>query len=115
MLKLFLRYEKKLDMAKKFGIKKGFISGFMTGCLQLVPNLAYALGFWYGWTLTEQKDPITGESNYSVGTLFLVFLNVIIGVFTLGNAGPLIGTIASARAAGYEVFKIIHRVIFLLI
>ena len=32
------------------------------------------------------------------------------GIYTLGNAAPLVGTIASARAAGYEVFNIIHRV-----
>ena len=60
--------------------------------------------------MTEERDPITGESNYSVGTIVLVFFNLIIGIFTLGNAGPLISTIATARAAGYEVFNIINRV-----
>ena len=65
----------------------------------------------YGWTLTEQRDPITtGETQYTVGTIFLVLFNIITGVFTLGNAGPLVGTIAAARAAGYEVFNIILRV-----
>jgi ATP-binding cassette subfamily B (MDR/TAP) protein 1 len=61
--------------------------------------------------LTEERDPITGQSNYSVGKVLLVFFNIIIGIFTLGNAGPLVSTIATARAAGYEVFNIIHRVI----
>ena len=40
------RYEKKLDLAKSYGIKKGFINGLMMGFLWLVMNLAYALGFW---------------------------------------------------------------------
>ena len=40
----------------------------------------------------------------------LVFLSVVIGVFSLGNAGPLIGNIANARGAAYKVFDIIDRV-----
>ena len=100
------------------------------GFLWLVMNMSYALGFWlvlrwsrfifkviynllllrYGWTLTEQRDPITGEAQYTVGTILLVFFNIIIGIFTLGHAAPLVGTLASSRAAGFEVFNIIHRV-----
>ena len=40
----------------------------------------------------------------------LVFLSVVIGVFSLGNAGPLIGNIANARGTAYKVFDIIDRV-----
>lgn len=40
----------------------------------------------------------------------LVFLSVVIGVFSLGNAGPLLGNIANARGAAYKVFDIIDRV-----
>ena len=65
--------------------------------------------------MTEERDPVTGEPSYSIGKILLVFFNIIIGVFTLGNAGPLVGTIANARAAGYEVFNIIHRVIIVFI
>lgn len=38
------RYETRLDDAKKYGIKKGFINGAMMGFLWLVVNGAYALG-----------------------------------------------------------------------
>ena len=38
------RYEVRLDDAKKYGIKKGFINGAMLGFLWLVINGAYALG-----------------------------------------------------------------------
>ena len=41
-----LRYEKKLDLAKSYGIKKGFINGIMMGFLWCIINMAYALGFW---------------------------------------------------------------------
>lgn len=105
-----LRYEKRLEQAKAYGIKKGFLNGAMMGFLWLTINGSYALGFWYGWTLTEQIDPVTKKSEYSIGNVLLVFFNIIIGVFSLGNAGPLAGTLASARAAAYEVHKIIDRV-----
>lgn len=44
------------------------------GFLWLVINSSYALGFWYGWSLTENKDPITGQAEYTVGKIVLVFL-----------------------------------------
>jgi ATP-binding cassette subfamily B (MDR/TAP) protein 1 len=96
------RYESRLNEAMSYGIRKGVINGAMMGFLWLVINSAYALGFWYGWKLTE-------DENITVGTILLVFFNIIIGVFSLGNAGPLIGTIASARSAAFEIFKIIDR------
>lgn len=104
------RYEVKLEDAKRFGIKKSIINGSMIGFLWLVINSAYALGFWYGWTLTRNLDS-NGQPEYTVGKILLVFFSIIIGVFSLGNAGPFIGTLATARAAAYEVFQIIDRVI----
>ena len=83
----------------------------MLGFLWLIINLGYTLGFWYGWSLTEKINPETGKSDYSVGKILLVFFNIIIGVFSLGSAGPVFGNIATARAAAFEVFKIIDRVI----
>ena len=72
--------------------------------------LAYALGFWYGWTLTKKDS--SGESEYTVGRIILVFFSIIMGVFSLGNAAPYVSTLAMARAAAYEVYKIIDRVSF---
>nr|QUF59436.1 ATP-binding cassette transporter Abcb1-3 [Brachionus angularis] len=103
------RYEDKLDEAKIIGIKKGFVNGIMMGSLWLVINSSYALGFWYGWKLSEQKDSKTGEPEYTIGKILLVFFNIIIGVFSLGNAGPLAGNLANAKGAAYEIFNIIDR------
>ena len=104
------KYENKLEDAKKFGIKKGFFNGSLIGFLWFVIFCSYSLGFWYGWTLTLIKDPVTGVAQYSIGKIMLVFFEILIGVFSLGNAAPYFGTMASARVAAYEVFKIIDRV-----
>lgn len=104
------RYVKNLDDAKFFGIKKGFLNGLLMGFLWFAIFGAYALGFWYGWTLSTEINPATGKSDYSIGKILLVFFSILIGVFSLGNAGPFFGTAASARAAAHEVFEIIERV-----
>ncbi len=75
------------------------------GFVWIVINCLYALGFWYGWTLT-----IKNKQDYSVGTIIIVFYNIIISVFNLGNAAPFLGIFANSRAAANEVFKIIDRV-----
>nr|UOU03319.1 ATP-binding cassette subfamily B1-1 [Brachionus rubens] len=102
------RYESKLDDAKRFGIKKATINGLLMGFIWIVINGAYALGFWYGWTLSI-PDPVTGVQEYSIGKILLVFFSIIIAVFSLGNSGPFISTLATGRGAAYEVFKIIDR------
>ena len=86
----------------------------------------YSLGFWYGWKLST-------EAGYNVGTVLAVtnfyffiinflllkfnikkilkvFFLVLIGVFSLGNSGPFLGTMAEARAAAFVIFEIIDRV-----
>ena len=103
------RYEGKLDEAKYFGIKKSIVNGALMGFLWLVINGAYALGFWYGWTLSINYDA-QGVPEYTIGRILLVFFSIIIAVFSLGNAGPFITTLATSRAAAFEVFKIIDRV-----
>nr|QNH67928.1 ATP-binding cassette transporter subfamily B member 1 X2 [Brachionus plicatilis] len=103
------RYEEKLDEAKKYGIKKATINGLLMGFIWIVINGAYALGFWYGWTLSLNNDPVTGLPEYSIGKILLVFFSIIIAIFSLGNAGPYIGTSATGRGAAFEVFKIIDR------
>ena len=103
------RYEVKLDEARRLGIKKSIFNGLLLGSVFLVIYGAYALGFWYGWTLSE-IDPVTLKSEYTVGKILLVFFSIIMAVFSLGNAAPFISTLAISRASAYEVFKIIDRV-----
>lgn len=104
------RYESRLDDAKNFGIKRGVMNGFIVGLLWLVIKAGYALGFWYGWTLTTQTDS-NGEKEFTVGGIVFVYFSIIIGLFSLGSAAPFISTLAAAKAAAYEVLQIIDRVI----
>ena len=105
------RYASKLDGAKEFGIKKGFLSGCLIGVIYFVIFSAYAAGFFYGWTLTEQVDAATGQSSFSVGRIFLILSNLIIGFFQVGSALEIFAAkIPTAKAAGYEIFAIIDRV-----
>jgi len=82
--------------------------GILIGVVWIVIYGAYALGFWYGWTLTK-SDPC-GEPEYTVGKILLVFFSIIIAVFSLGQAAPFVSTLAIARAAAHEIFEIIDRV-----
>lgn len=51
-----------------------------------------------------------GESQYSVGTILIVFFGILIAIFNVGQAAPFFGTLTTATAAAYEVFHIIQRV-----
>ncbi|CAF0897005.1 unnamed protein product [Brachionus calyciflorus] len=102
------RYENKLEEARISGLKKSTAQGLLMGIVWLVVQGGYALGFWYGWTLSE-FDPVTLKQKYTVGKILLVFFNIISAVFSLGNAAPFMGTLTIARAAAYEVFSIIDR------
>jgi hypothetical protein len=82
--------------------------GILIGVVWIVINCAYALGFWYGWTLTETDS--CRQPEYTVGKILLVFFSIIIAVFSLGQAAPFVSTLAIARAAAYEIFEIIDRV-----
>lgn len=41
--------------------------------------------------------------------MILVFFNIIIAVFSLGNAAQFVGTLANGKGAAYEVLSIIDR------
>lgn len=41
------------------------------------------------------------------GDVLNVFFAIIIGAFSLGNVGPALGTVSSARGAASKVFEII--------
>ncbi len=89
------------------------MTGVLQGAIRLFIMCAYALGFWYGWKLTQNIDPVTGEPEYTVGKILLVFFNIIIAIFSIGQAIPFANNLALARAAAYEIFQIIDRVTYL--
>ncbi|XP_031432823.1 ATP-dependent translocase ABCB1 [Clupea harengus] len=96
------RYERNLEDAKNFGVKKAISTNVSMGLTQFVIFATYALAFWYGTKLS-----IDEPENYSIGRVITVFFSVMIGAFSLGQGAPNLESIAKARGAAYEVYKTI--------
>ncbi|KAK9759923.1 hypothetical protein K7432_016568, partial [Basidiobolus ranarum] len=97
-----LRYNSKLDIATRAGVKKGIFEGIGVGLMILVIFLTYALGFWYGSRLildrTMQPDQVLN-----------VFFSLVLGAMSLGTASPYVSSISSAQGAAAKVYEIIER------
>ncbi|XP_075422827.1 ATP-dependent translocase ABCB1-like isoform X2 [Ascaphus truei] len=98
------KYDVNLEEAKKVGIKKTISTNVSMGFSQFLIFGAYALAFWYGTKLAVEEPEA-----YSIGTVLIIFFSVLIGTFSLGQAAPNIESIANARGAAYEVFRIINK------
>ncbi|XP_055771108.1 ATP-dependent translocase ABCB1-like [Salvelinus fontinalis] len=98
------RYEKNLEDAKNFGIKKAITTNVAMGFTQFVIFGTYALAFWYGTKLSVDEP-----ENYTIGKTITVFFSVIIGSFSLGQGAPNLEAIAKARGAAYEVYNTIDQ------
>ncbi|XP_048589318.1 ATP-dependent translocase ABCB1 isoform X2 [Nematostella vectensis] len=96
------RYNSHLGEAQAFGVKKGLSTGLGFGFFQLIMFGSYSLAFWYGAVLVADKAINSGD-------LLVVFFSVMVGATQLGQAGPNIEAIATARGAAYELYSIIDR------
>uniref|UniRef100_A0A8C7L9F5 ATP-binding cassette sub-family B member 5 n=1 Tax=Oncorhynchus kisutch TaxID=8019 RepID=A0A8C7L9F5_ONCKI len=99
------RYERNLEEAKNFGIKKAITTNVSMGFTQFVIFGTYALAFWYGTKLSVDEP-----ENYTIGKTITVFFSVMIGAFSLGQGAPNLEAIAKARGAAYEVYNTIDQV-----
>ncbi|NXI18278.1 MDR1 protein, partial [Irena cyanogastra] len=97
------KYDANLEMAKRVGMKKSITTNTCLGLSQFFIFGSYALAFWYGTKLTAE-DP-----HYDIGRVLIVFFSVLVGAFSLGQAAPNLETMANARGAAYEVYKIINK------
>ena len=61
------RYERNLEDAKNFGVKKAISTNVSMGLTQFVIFATYALAFWYGTKLS-----IDEPENYSIGRVITV-------------------------------------------
>ncbi|KAK0066802.1 ATP-dependent translocase ABCB1 isoform X7 [Biomphalaria pfeifferi] len=96
------RYASNLTEAQNYGVKKGFTNGASMGFIWFVIFCCYGLGFWYGGTLVREEKDV-----YTVGKMLVVFFAVLIGAFSMGNAGPSLQAMSIARGAAYSVFQLI--------
>ncbi|NXP20086.1 MDR1 protein, partial [Scytalopus superciliaris] len=97
------KYNANLETAKRLGVKKSITTNTSLGVSQFLIFGSYALAFWYGTKLTAEDE------HYDIGRVLIVFFAVLVGAFSLGQAAPNLESVAKARGAAYEVYKIINK------
>ncbi|KAK2145525.1 hypothetical protein LSH36_676g01059 [Paralvinella palmiformis] len=94
------RYNANLIDAKKLGVKKGVFTGLSFGMITFFIYSMNSIAYWYG-------SQLVFDGVIASGTVFTVFITLMVGIFNLLNAIPSLEHISIARAAAYEVFNII--------
>ncbi|XP_068791162.1 ATP-binding cassette sub-family B member 5 isoform X2 [Struthio camelus] len=102
--KAIAKYDANLELASSVGVKKSITTNTSLGVSQFFIFGSYALAFWYGTKLTVEE-----AENYDIGRVLIVFFSVLIGAFSLGQAAPNLESVANARGAAYEVYRIIKK------
>ncbi|XP_060270944.1 ATP-binding cassette sub-family B member 5 isoform X3 [Ovis aries] len=98
------RYLQNLKDAKDVGIKKAIASKLSLGAVYFFMNGTYGLAFWYGTSLI-----LSGEPDYTIGTVLAVFFSVIHSSYCIGAAAPNFETFTIARGAAFNIFRIIDK------
>lgn len=102
------RYSKRLEPAKKMGMKKGIFAGLGSGVMWFIIYATYALAFWYGVGLIldsrNEEKPI-----YTPAVLMIVFFSVLQGAQNVGLTAPHMEAITTARASAASVYAVINR------
>ncbi|XP_044861608.1 ATP-dependent translocase ABCB1-like [Mauremys mutica] len=102
--KALAKYDVNLENARKVGVKK-FITTYTTlGFTEFILFGAFALAFWYGTKLTVEE-----KENYDIGRVLIVLFSVVHGTFSLGQGSLHLESVANARGAAYEVYKVISK------
>ncbi|KAJ3375227.1 Multidrug resistance protein 1 [Allomyces arbusculus] len=96
-------YEIKLRAGYVLNVKKAVYAGIGIGVFMLILFCTYSLGFYFGSIMVK-------DGKMKGGDVLNVFFAVIIGAFSLGQAGPNMQTIATGRGAAAKIYDIIERV-----
>ncbi|TKC38808.1 hypothetical protein EI555_011299, partial [Monodon monoceros] len=97
-------YTQNLKDAKNVGMKKAIALKLSLGAVYFFMNGTYGLAFWYGTSLI-----LSGEPDYTIGTLLAVFISVIHSSYCIGAATPSFETFTIARGATFNIFHIIDK------
>ncbi|XP_037343978.2 bile salt export pump [Pungitius pungitius] len=97
------RYDRNLEEAQIWGVKKGTIIGVFQGYLWCIIFFCFALAFWYGSKL------VIDTKELSPGTLIQVFFGILMAAINLGEASPCLEIFAFGRAAAKNIFDTIDR------
>ncbi len=86
------------------------MSGFSLGFFFFMIDMTYAYCFAIGAVWVDRGFPNSVEDRpYLAGDIISVFFGVLIGLFSLGGAGPAVTAVNVAKAAGKAAFDIIDR------
>ncbi|KDO21962.1 hypothetical protein SPRG_12828 [Saprolegnia parasitica CBS 223.65] len=112
MDKFVAKYDVSLLATEKAGIRKGIAIGLGTGVMFGTIFFTYAFGMWFGavQVADDQLGSVKCTSDcYDGGRVLTVFFSIIMGAMALGQSGPSIQAVFSARTAAYGVFAMIER------
>ncbi|CAG2190655.1 ABCB1 [Mytilus edulis] len=98
------RYNENLKDANSQAIRKGIVTGLGQSVFWFFVYSAFAVAFWYGIYLIRN-----GEAGFEAGETLTIFMGVMIGSMSLGQAFPTLEVIGNARGAAQKVFEIIDQ------
>ena len=101
--KLRAKYDKYLDEAMAFGIRKGPILGIQYSTEFFTMYASYSLAFYYGITLLLRGEFPSG------GKVITVLFSVVIGTSSMTMIAPSIGEFSKAAAAAKAVLDMIAQ------
>ncbi|KAF0716966.1 hypothetical protein As57867_002558, partial [Aphanomyces stellatus] len=107
------KYMAALSRMEHSAVKKSLAVGFGTGMMYCLGMCTYAVGMYYGAVRIANDQfgptPCTGTDCYDGGRVIIVFFCVIMGSMALGQAGPSMQAMMTARTAAYDIFELIGR------
>ena len=98
------RYLAELVKGKKYGIERGYWSGFLIGLFFFFLYLFIAAGIVYGAWLLK-----VGVLN-NPGDVFVCIYSMLVGAYFLGLASPHLMAVLNARVAAATIYQTIDRV-----
>ena len=112
------RYSGFLAFAEAAGIRKGVGIGAAVGLMLFTFYAMYGISTYAGATFIVENrmqfpactfQPLLPDC-YTGGTVVTTFVAVLLGALSFGQIGPLMGQVASARAAAADLFGVIDAV-----
>ena len=103
------RYFEKIKPARKSGIRRSMFTALSMGTMWFSIYASYALAFWYGVRLIIRSIDHPEKPRYDASTMMIIFFNVLMGTFSVGQTSPYFESIARACGAGGLIFKIIDQ------
>lgn len=106
--RLEARFTKKLDLARRDGIKKAIATSIQSGMLYFLGYSANGLAYWQGSRAIA--DVVSGElQGMSVGTTYTIIFVIVDGTLVLSQMAPFIQIFAAATASFERLKEDIDR------